>query len=366
MSGCERGFDRGGGRAPKFVMAGWPRSKLVSCGLAPFRHGGLDPFRHCGLDPQSRTYSVKKVSYSGRFGCLKCQFNGYVRVSCCKSSSTSLYWILRASDWWRRIMERNDFGKLLAGLVQLTEPQRKRLRQALDAAAQSPLQAVVAALPPPQECPHCRADQSQLRPWGQSCGLARLRCQACLRTFNALTATPLAHLRKREHWLGYVQALIDGLSLRQAATRCGVDKDTALRWRHRFLAAAANHRAEREGGIVEADETFFLESFKGQRHLHRPARKRGGTGQVWEHIAVLVVRDRSGRTADFPLERADTEHIAAVLPPPRGARRHPLHGWRRGVQGRLAHARAEPPRHLSPAGHSRTRGLLSSPECQRL
>ena len=242
-------------------------------------------------------------------------------------------------------MERSDFGKLLAGLVQLTEPQRKRLRQALDAAAQSPLQAVVAALPPPQECPHCRADQSQLRPWGQSHGLARLRCGACQRTFNGLTATPLAHLRKREHWLGYGQALIEGLSLRQAAARCGVDKDTALRWRHRFLAAAANHRAEREGGIVEADETFFLESFKGQRHLHRPARKRGGTGQAWEHIAVLVVRDRSGRTADFPLERADTEHIAAVLPPPRGARRHPLHGWRRGVQGRLAHAGLEPPRH---------------------
>ena len=65
-------------------------------------------------------------------------------------------------------MERNDFGKLLAGLVQLTEPQRKRLRLALDAAAQSPLQAVVAALPPPQECPHCRADQDQLRPWDKA------------------------------------------------------------------------------------------------------------------------------------------------------------------------------------------------------
>ena len=174
---------------------------------------------------------------------------------------------------------RSDFDKLLAGLVQLTEPQRKRLRRALDTAAQSPLQVLVAALPPPQECPYCRADQDQLHPWGQSHGLARLRCQACHRTFNALTATPLAHLRKREQWLRYGQALVDGLSLRQAAARCGVDKDTALRWRHRFLATAALHRAEREGGIIEADETFSLESFKGQRHLHRPARKRGGIGQ---------------------------------------------------------------------------------------
>ena len=123
-------------------------------------------------------------------------------------------------------MERNDFGKLLAGLVQLTEPQRKRLRLALDTAAQSPLQAVVAALPPPQECPHCHAEQDQLRPWGQRGGLARWRCRACHRTFNVLTAPPLAHLRKRELWLNYGQALIDGLSLRQAAKRCG---DTALR-----------------------------------------------------------------------------------------------------------------------------------------
>ena len=212
-------------------------------------------------------------------------------------------------------MERSDFGKLLTDLVQLTEPQRKRLRLALDTAAQSPLQALVAALPPPQECPYCRADQDQLHPWGQSHGLARLRCQACHRTFNALTASPLAHLSKREHWLRYGQALVDGLCLRQAAARCGVDKDTALRWRHRFLVAAAKHRAEREGGIVEADETFFLESFKGQRHLHRPARKRGDVGQLWERIAVLVLRDRSGQTADFQLERADTQHIAAVLRP---------------------------------------------------
>ena len=50
-------------------------------------------------------------------------------------------------------MERSDFGKLLTDLVQLTEPQRKHLRRALDTAAQSPLQALVAALPPPQSAP---------------------------------------------------------------------------------------------------------------------------------------------------------------------------------------------------------------------
>ncbi len=35
-------------------------------------------------------------------------------------------------------------------------------------------------------------------------------------------------------------------------------------WRHRFLKTMATHQATREKGIVEVDETFFLESFKGQ------------------------------------------------------------------------------------------------------
>lgn len=54
---------------------------------------------------------------------------------------------------------------------------------------------------------------------------------------------------------------------------------------------------------------------KGNGKLHRPARKRAGVGAQWEHIAGLVVRDRSGQTADFRLERIDAPHITAVLRP---------------------------------------------------
>lgn len=39
---------------------------------------------------------------------------------------------------------------------------------------------------------------------------------------------------------------------------------------------AAQHHDTRETGIVDAAETFFLESLKGQRHLSRPPRQRGG------------------------------------------------------------------------------------------
>ena len=61
----------------------------------------------------------------------------------------------------------------------------------------------------------------------------------------------------------------------KAAKRRGVAKPTASRWRHRFLAASALDKPARLNGIVEADETFILESFKGRRSdLPRPARKR--------------------------------------------------------------------------------------------
>lgn len=212
-------------------------------------------------------------------------------------------------------MVHSDFVKLLGQLASLSKQQRAQVRSALDSPPNISVSAVASVIPGPKACPHCQAPAEQLRPWGHSHGLARLRCHACGKTSNALTGTPLAHLRKRERWLHYAQALIEGVSVRQAGQRCDVHKNTAFRWRHRFLAAAATHRAEHEGGIVEADETFFLESFKGQRKLPRPARKRAGVGAQWERIAVLVVRDRSGQTADFRLEKVDAHHIAAVLRP---------------------------------------------------
>nr|WP_319565303.1 IS1595 family transposase [uncultured Rhodoferax sp.] len=212
-------------------------------------------------------------------------------------------------------MNPSDFAKLLSQLESLSTKQLARVRETLKGLPHTSGAAIAGVLQGPNVCPNCQAPAEQLRPWGHSHGLPRLRCHACGKTCNALTGTPLAHLRKREQWLGYAQALIEGVSLRQAAQCCSVDKNTACLWRHRFLQAAATHRPAHEGGIVEADETFFLESFKGQRKLPRCARKRAGVGAAWEHIAVLVVRDRSGQTADFQLQKIDASHITDVLGP---------------------------------------------------
>jgi len=165
-------------------------------------------------------------------------------------------------------------------------------------------------------CPHCAG--RNIVSWGRSNALARYRCKDCGRTFNALTKTPMARLRKKDRWLTHAQAMLEGTSVARAAQRSGVHYSTAFRWRHRFLGAPALDKPNSLNGIVEADETFILESFKGRRSgLARPPRKRGGKakhpGFFFENIAILVARDRSGATLDAVLPRVDAASIQTAI-----------------------------------------------------
>ena len=102
-------------------------------------------------------------------------------------------------------------------------------------------------------CPHCHCPRSHR--CGHASGLQRFRCVDCRRSFNALTGTPLARLRKKECWLAYLQCMLDSHTVRQAAAATGVHLTTSFRWRHRFVPGAARERSRRLRAIVEADET---------------------------------------------------------------------------------------------------------------
>ena len=165
-------------------------------------------------------------------------------------------------------------------------------------------------------CPHC--DNRAVVRWGRASALPRYRCKACSRTFNALTKTPLANLRMKDKWATQTNAMIDGVSTAKAAARCGVHYTTAFRWRHRFLAALADDKPKALSGIVEGDETFILESFKGKRSdMPRKPRKRGGKSAKRrlsaEQIPVIVARDRQGATTDAVLPKLNRASIAAAL-----------------------------------------------------
>ena len=167
-------------------------------------------------------------------------------------------------------------------------------------------------------CPHCDGDD--IRPWGKAGGKPRYRCATCRKTFNPLTGTPLSGLHYPDRWRDQARSLIEGETIAKAAARCHVDYTTAFRWRHRFLKALTLDKPASLSGIVEADETFILESFKGKRRgLPRAPRKRGGKaskrGLSTEQIPVMVARDRDGATIDGVLPRLDAASITAVLGP---------------------------------------------------
>lgn len=235
-------------------------------------------------------------------------------------------------------MEETAFGAWLGGIAGLTESQRRQALQALASPAVPDIAAPVlpgrnearaadpADVPGIAElgqrrvaslgCPHC-AHRDVVR-WGHASQLPRYRCKACSRTFNALTKTPLANLRLKEKWAEQTCAMIDGVTAAKAAERCGVHYTTAFRWRHRFLASLADDKPRAMTGIVEGDEMFILESFKGKRSdMPRKPRKRGGKsakrGLSAEQIPVIVARDRDGSTTDAVLPRLNRVSIAAAL-----------------------------------------------------
>lgn len=87
-------------------------------------------------------------------------------------------------------------------------------------------------------CPHCSHTKSYKH--GLSRGLQRYRCKQCKKTYNALTGTPLAHLRLKSKWSDYLKTIPQSLSVRQTAINLNVNRNTALRWRHHFLAIMAS------------------------------------------------------------------------------------------------------------------------------
>jgi transposase-like protein len=208
------------------------------------------------------------------------------------------------------IMDHEAFQAWLAEADGLSPRQREAAARVL--AEPASLAAVLALLEArvdeARRCPHCETEGAVVR--GRSNGLTRYCCKGCGKTFNALTGTSLARLRKKELWAAFAEGLGEGDTVKGAAERCGVAGSTSFRWRHRFLAAVKAGTVKLKG-IVEVDETYVLTSRKGSRKLDRKPRKRGGVakkrGLSREQVPILVAPlirdgDRSGTT------------VTAVLP----------------------------------------------------
>ena len=154
-------------------------------------------------------------------------------------------------------------------------------------------------------CPICGSVQI-VRNGRRADGKQRFVCRDCGKGFvintNAITAGTHKEL---DIWEKYIDCMMNGFSIRKTAEICKISKNTAFNWRHKILDALQNmQNGVLLNGIVEADETFFPDSYKGN-HKHsktftmpRPARHRGSSihqrGLSKEQVCVMCAVNRNG------------------------------------------------------------------------
>jgi transposase-like protein len=209
-------------------------------------------------------------------------------------------------------MELQHLSKLKASLVKAPVDQVLEIEEIVRGViqrrvAEAKLAKRTAATIDARTCPHCLTTRAMLHGKDKN-GRQRFRCvnADCHRTYNILTGTPMARARKPEKWAQYLGCMSDHLSLRKIIDRhVTINLRTAFRWRHRFLKAAQGQNAAVLSGVIEADETYFVQSFKGSRgwKLGKPPAARAARPSGWgatlpglshQQVPVLTALDNAG------------------------------------------------------------------------
>lgn len=169
-------------------------------------------------------------------------------------------------------MNETEFQQVLSSVSVMSLPQLRRLLEVAGSARQNAeaLMELEERVGDDVHCPRCGHHRGAR--WGYTrTGLQRRRCRRCGRTFNAATGTALARTQQRDVLFDFIKQMLQPspMSCREAAAYFGIDKKTALRWRHQTCRAMTSLADHDVGGIVEADETFQRESRKGSREWAR-------------------------------------------------------------------------------------------------
>ena len=175
-------------------------------------------------------------------------------------------------------------------------------------------------------CPIC-GSVSVVRNGHRADGTQRFICHGCHKSFVATTNSVVTSTKKDlSVWERYISCMMQGLSIRKTAEICGIHRNTAFYWRHKILDALQS-MADNVSltGIVEADETFFSVSYKGNHKnsktfvMPREAHKRGGEihtrGLSHEQVCVSCAVNRSGLSIAkvATLGRITTETLQQVF-----------------------------------------------------
>lgn len=174
-------------------------------------------------------------------------------------------------------------------------------------------------------CPHCGKSHI-VRNGHRADGTQRYKCKDCNKTFVVASNSIVSGTHKDlDVWQKYIECMMNGTSIRKAATICGINRNTAFIWRHKILDALQNMANEVElDGIVEADETFFPISYKGNHSksskftMPRLAHKRGHATHLREiskeKVCVPCAVNRNGLSIAkvANLGRVSTKNLHSV------------------------------------------------------
>ncbi|MDP4089738.1 MAG: IS1595 family transposase [Bacillota bacterium] len=173
-------------------------------------------------------------------------------------------------------------------------------------------------------CPDCSGNS--ISKFGKNrLGKQRYKCKECRRIFVIPKKSLISCTRKTiRQWLLYMECMAKGMSIRKSAAVVGIHKNTSFHWRHKILNALRGELKNDVSGIVEIDEAFIAESFKGNHsrnpHFHkgRPSR---GRGLRWAEkssaarVRVLCCLDRTENIFSQVIgrERPGIQQLMSIL-----------------------------------------------------
>ena len=182
------------------------------------------------------------------------------------------------------------------------------------------------------KCLHCGSSH-YVKNGRRSDGTQRYLCRDCGKSFLVSTNSVTSGTHKPLGvWRKYFSCMMAAMTLKDTCAECGISMTTAFQWRHKILDSLQQvARQVCLDGTVEADETFFNVSYKGNHSgsrrfsLPRKAHARGGDvhekGLSCEKVCVMcAVNDEGipvskagklGKVSSECVEKVFSGHISA-------------------------------------------------------
>lgn len=175
-------------------------------------------------------------------------------------------------------------------------------------------------------CPHCGLVDVKKNGKTKT-GHQRFQCKGCGKSFTYATRT-IFHGAKLplDTYLRYVHCMMHGMTVRATAYECRISKNASFFLRHKILDALQEMQSKvKLDGIVEADETFFRISFKGNhsrsqffsmpREPHMRGERSKKRGISLEKVCVPCAVNRDGKSIAqiANLGRASVRSISNVF-----------------------------------------------------